>query len=136
MTACPSNQSKISPMGLRSYWLVGLVAASGILLSACGNPTKLSQSQSDYLTSPNVLACTNMNVVFLGEALSPAINRQDGQNAVAFGLESRDPALSRAANHLRTDSNAKNQTAVNKDVVDFVVACHKLHLGPTDNNAG
>jgi hypothetical protein len=123
-------------MRLRCFRYVGLIAVSGMLLSACGNSISAQSSLGKYLTSPNVLACTNMNVVFLGQASSSAVNRQDGENAIDFGKESHDSALRRAAIQLRADADARNQTAVNKDIVNFVVACHKLHLGPTDNSGG
>ena len=81
----------------------------------------------------NFLACTNMNVVFLGEAKTQLIKREDAQSAIDFGLKAEDPAIRRAAKALQLAANANDPTGANSAVIAFVTACHKLGIGPGDN---
>lgn len=113
-----------------------VMLTSGLLLSACGNPTALTSAQKKFLLSPSTLACTNMDVVFLHESKTRAIERKNARDAIAWGENSHDAALRSAAFALQSAANASDQTQVNAEIVKFIVACHKLNLGPTDNYGG
>lgn len=109
---------------------------AGVMLSGCGGSGATQSGAKPPVTMNNVLACTNMDVVFLGQCASKAIARQNAQNAIAFGLEAARPAVRKAARELRVEANASNQTGVNAAIVKFIVARHKLGLGPTDSSGG
>lgn len=114
--------------------LAMLLAA--ITLSGCGNSGSPKTIQNNPMSPNNFLACTNINVVFLSEAASTAIAHTDALNAIAFGEKAENPAVRKAAEDLQTQANVSNQAGVNKAILAFTLACHKMGIGPGDNTGG
>jgi len=122
---------------MRQRWLVaaavGIFAASG--LAGCGS-SGFGTSSSGANAPNNLLACTNFDVVFLHEAVSQAVNQQDGQAAITFGEKAESSAVRSAAQALTAAANAQDQSAYVAAMTSFAEACHQMGIGPGGNQGG